>query len=233
MKDVQLQSLRRAIGVVPQDSVLFNDTCAAASPARLPRERGRRVSAPSPPRTALMRVCHNASFSRRLFYNINYGQISAPREDVLEAARRARIHDTAMRMPDGYDTLVGERGLKLSGGEKQRVALARAFLKDAEILVCDEATSALDTRTEQEIMQSLMDLSRGRTTIFVAHRLSTVMHCDEIVVMDHGRVAERGSHDGLIEARSRPLSGLPSRCPALAWRSFLLVCGVPGVDGPG
>lgn len=147
---------------------------------------------------------------RRLFYNINYGRISASREEVIEAAQRAQIHATATRMPDGYDTLVGERGLKLSGGEKQRVALARAFLKDAEILVCDEATSALDTRTEREIMLSLMELAKGRTTIFVAHRLSTVMHCDEIVVMDHGRVAERGSHDELVEAsKYARISGLP------------------------
>jgi ABC transporter ATM len=155
-----LDSLRAAVGVVPQDTVLFNDS---------------------------------------IFYNINYGRIGASAEEVHDAARRAQIHDTILAMPDGYATLVGERGLKLSGGEKQRVALARAFLKAAAVLVCDEATSALDSRTEAGIMDALAGLAVGRTTIFVAHRLSTIMHCDEICVLDAGVVVERGTHETLLQ----------------------------------
>jgi ABC transporter ATM len=160
VRDAQLGALRSAVGVVPQDTVLFNDS---------------------------------------IFYNIAYGRISATEAEVHDAARRAQIHDAILEMPDGYATVVGERGLKLSGGEKQRVALARAFLKAAAVLVCDEATSALDTHTEAGIMDALAGLSAGRTSIFVAHRLSTVMHCDEICVLDHGAVVERGTHETLLQ----------------------------------
>ena len=160
VREASLPALRAAVGVVPQDTVLFNDS---------------------------------------IFYNIRYGRIDATEAEVYDAARRAHIHDTVLAMPDGYATVVGERGLKLSGGEKQRVALARAFLKAAAVLVCDEATSALDSRTEAGIMDALAGLSVGRTTIFVAHRLSTVMHCDEICVLDAGAVIERGTHETLLQ----------------------------------
>ncbi len=161
VRDAQLHSLRRAVGVVPQDTVLFNDT---------------------------------------VFYNIKYGRMSASDEEVYEAAKRAQIHEAILNMRDGYNTLVGERGLKLSGGEKQRISLARAFLKSADILVCDEATSSLDSRTEAGILDALGGLTAGRTSIFVAHRLSTVMHCDEICVLEAGRVVERGTHEALLAA---------------------------------
>ncbi len=159
IRDVTQASLRAAIGVVPQDTVLFNDT---------------------------------------IYYNIAYGRPGASREDVERAARLARIHDFIMALPQGYDSTVGERGLKLSGGEKQRVAIARTILKDPHILLFDEATSALDTRTEQEIQRSLEEVSRGRTTLVIAHRLSTIINADEIVVLDRGRVAERGRHGELL-----------------------------------
>lgn len=159
IRDVQQASLRAAIGVVPQDTVLFNDT---------------------------------------IYYNIAYGRPSASREEVEEAARLARIHDFIMALPQGYDSTVGERGLKLSGGEKQRVAIARTILKNPRILLFDEATSALDTRTEQAIQRSLEEVSRGRTTVIIAHRLSTIINADEIVVLDRGRVAERGRHGELL-----------------------------------
>jgi ATP-binding cassette subfamily B protein len=159
IRDVQQASLRAAIGVVPQDTVLFNDT---------------------------------------IYYNIAYGRPGASREEVEEAARLARIHDFIMALPQGYDSTVGERGLKLSGGEKQRVAIARTILKNPRILLFDEATSALDTRTEQEIQRSLEEVSRGRTTVIIAHRLSTIINADEIVVLDRGRVAERGRHAELL-----------------------------------
>jgi len=159
IRDVQQASLRAAIGVVPQDTVLFNDT---------------------------------------IYYNIAYGRPAASREEVEEAARLARIHDFIMALPQGYEATVGERGLKLSGGEKQRVAIARTILKDPRILLFDEATSALDTRTEQEIQRSLEEVSRGRTTVIIAHRLSTIINADEIVVLDRGRVAERGRHGELL-----------------------------------
>jgi ATP-binding cassette subfamily B protein len=159
IRDVTQHSLRAAIGVVPQDTVLFNDT---------------------------------------IFYNICYGRPDCTREEVEEAARLARIHDFVMSLPQGYDTTVGERGLKLSGGEKQRVAIARTILKNPHILLFDEATSALDTRTEQEIQRSLEEVSRGRTTLMIAHRLSTIVNADEIVVLDRGRVAERGRHAELL-----------------------------------
>ena len=159
IRDVTQASLRAAIGVVPQDTVLFNDT---------------------------------------IYYNIAYGRPGASREDVERAAHLARIHDFIMALPQGYDSTVGERGLKLSGGEKQRVAIARTILKDPHILLFDEATSALDTRTEQEIQRSLEEVSRGRTTLVIAHRLSTIINADEIVVLDRGRVAERGRHSELL-----------------------------------
>ena len=159
IRDVTQQSLRAAIGVVPQDTVLFNDT---------------------------------------IYYNICYGRPDCTREEVEEAAKMARIHDFIVALPDGYQAMVGERGLKLSGGEKQRVAIARTILKDPRILLFDEATSALDTRTEQEIQRSLEEVSRGRTTVVIAHRLSTIINCDEIVVLDRGHIVERGKHAELL-----------------------------------
>jgi ATP-binding cassette, subfamily B, heavy metal transporter len=159
IRDVAQASLRQAIGVVPQDTVLFNDT---------------------------------------IYYNICYGQPDCTREQVEQAARLARIHDFIMALPQGYESTVGERGLKLSGGEKQRVAIARTILKNPSILLFDEATSALDTRTEQEIQRSLEEVSRGRTTLVIAHRLSTIINADEIVVLDRGRVVERGRHSELL-----------------------------------
>ncbi|XP_024393647.1 ABC transporter B family member 25, mitochondrial isoform X2 [Physcomitrium patens] len=164
VRDVTLDRLRSCMGVVPQDTVLFNDT---------------------------------------IFYNIQYGRMTASKEEVIEAARQAAIHDVIMRFPDQYETRVGERGLKLSGGEKQRVALARAFLKASPILLCDEATSALDSSTEGEILASLRSLASNRTAIFIAHRLTTAMQCDEIVVLEEGRVVERGSHEVLLGNNGR------------------------------
>lgn len=159
IRDVTQSSLRAAIGVVPQDTVLFNDT---------------------------------------IYYNIAYGRPGASREEVEHAARLERIHDFIMGLPLGYEATVGERGLKLSGGEKQRVAIARTILKNPRILLFDEATSALDTRTEQEIQRSLEEVRRGRTTVVIAHRLSTVINADEIIVLDRGRVVERGRHGELL-----------------------------------
>ncbi|KAL9459714.1 hypothetical protein AB3S75_003004 [Citrus x aurantiifolia] len=162
--EVTLESLRKSIGVVPQDTVLFNDT---------------------------------------IFHNIRYGRLSATEEEVYDAARRAAIHDTVMNFPAKYSTVVGERGLKLSGGEKQRVALARAFLKAPPILLCDEATSALDSTTEAEILNALKSLANNRTSIFIAHRLTTAMQCDEIIVLENGKVIEQGSHDDLLTKAGR------------------------------
>jgi ATP-binding cassette subfamily B protein len=159
VREVTQDSLRAAIGVVPQDTVLFNDT---------------------------------------IRYNIAYGRPGATQEEIEQAARLAQVHDFVLRLPEGYDTRVGERGLKLSGGEKQRVAIARTLLKDPRILILDEATSALDTRTEQEIQSALRDAARGRTTLVIAHRLSTVVDADEIIVLQDGRIAERGNHGSLI-----------------------------------
>ena len=159
IRDVTQDSLRAAIGVVPQDTVLFNDT---------------------------------------IRYNIAYGRPGATQAEIEAAARMAQVHDFVLRLPDGYDTRVGERGLKLSGGEKQRVAIARTILKNPPILILDEATSALDTRTEQDIQAALRDLSADRTTLTIAHRLSTVVDADEIIVLDDGAVAERGTHAGLL-----------------------------------
>ncbi len=159
VRDVQQASVRAAIGVVPQDTVLFNDT---------------------------------------IRYNIAYGRPGASQAEVEHAAKLAQVHDFVMRLPDGYDTRVGERGLKLSGGEKQRVAIARTILKNPRILILDEATSALDTRTEQEIQDALRSLVRDRTTLVIAHRLSTVIDADEIIVLREGEIAERGSHRALL-----------------------------------
>ncbi|WP_394653014.1 ABCB family ABC transporter ATP-binding protein/permease [uncultured Sphingomonas sp.] len=155
-------SLRAAIGIVPQDTVLFNDTIG---------------------------------------YNIAYGREDASAEDIERAARGAAIMPFIDRLPDGFDTRVGERGLKLSGGEKQRVAIARTLVKDPPILILDEATSALDSRTEAEILGTLEAIEQGRTTIVIAHRLSTIVHADRIVVLDGGRVAEQGTHGELLAAR--------------------------------
>jgi ATP-binding cassette subfamily B protein len=159
VREVTQDSLRRAIGVVPQDTVLVNDT---------------------------------------ILYNIAYGRPGATRAEIEDAARFARIHDFIMGLPDGYDTPVGERGLKLSGGEKQRVAIARVILKAPDILIFDEATSALDTKTEREIQASLAEVAAGRTTLIIAHRLSTIVDADQILVLDQGRIVERGHHRELI-----------------------------------
>jgi len=157
--DVQLESLRRNIAIVPQDSVLFHNT---------------------------------------IKHNIAYGDLNACEEDVFRAARMAELHDAILNWPKGYDTQVGERGLKLSGGEKQRVAIARAILKDSPILIFDEATSSLDSITENAIMRALGKATEGRTSICIAHRLSTVVGCDEILVLDGGKVVERGTHKELL-----------------------------------
>jgi len=159
IRDVDQSSLREAIGIVPQDTVLFNDT---------------------------------------VYYNIAYGRIDATNEEVEAAAKMARIHDFVMDLPDGYKAAVGERGLKLSGGEKQRVAIARTILKQPAILLFDEATSALDTHTEREIQESLHEVSQDRTTLIIAHRLSTVVHADEIIVLEKGKIVERGTHVALL-----------------------------------
>ena len=159
VRDVTQDSLRSAIGVVPQDTVLFNDT---------------------------------------IRHNIGYGRPDASQAEIEQAARLAQVHDFVTALPDGYDTKVGERGLKLSGGEKQRVAIARTILKDPRILILDEATSALDSRTEQDIQTALRAVARHRTTLVIAHRLSTVVDADEIIVLRDGQVAERGTHSGLL-----------------------------------
>jgi ATP-binding cassette subfamily B protein len=159
LRGVTQASLRAAIGVVPQDTVLFNDTIG---------------------------------------YNIAYGREGAGRDEVIAAAKAASIHDFIEGLPEGYETTVGERGLKLSGGEKQRVAIARTILKDPPILILDEATSALDSPTEREIQAELKRLGENRTVLMIAHRLSTVVDADEIVVLDQGRVVERGSHAALL-----------------------------------
>ena len=161
IRDVTQDSLRAAIGVVPQDTVLFNDT---------------------------------------IRYNIGYGRPGASQPEIEQAARQAQVHDFVLKLPEGYDTIVGERGLKLSGGEKQRVAIARTILKDPRILILDEATSALDTRTEQDIQSALRAVAHRRTTLVIAHRLSTVVDADEIIVLQDGRIAERGSHAALLAA---------------------------------
>ncbi len=159
IRDVTQASVRSAIGIVPQDTVLFNDTIG---------------------------------------YNIGYGRADASQAEIEAAARQAQIHDFIVSLPQGYETVVGERGLKLSGGEKQRVAIARTILKDPPILILDEATSALDSRTEAAIQDALSDVSARRTTLVIAHRLSTIVDADEILVMEKGNVVERGRHDDLL-----------------------------------
>lgn len=161
VRDVTQESVRMAIGMVPQDTVLFNDTIA---------------------------------------YNIRYGRPDASDEEIRQAARMAQIHEFIEGLPQGYDTEVGERGLKLSGGEKQRVAIARTILKSPPILILDEATSALDTHTEREIQTALDQVSKNRTTLVIAHRLSTVVNADKIIVLEAGRIAECGTHSDLLEA---------------------------------
>jgi len=140
-------------------------------------------------------------FNDTIYYNIAYGRPGATRGDIEEAARHAHIHDFIRGLPDGYQTMVGERGLKLSGGEKQRVAIARVILKAPKIVVFDEATSALDTKTEREIQASLAEISADRTTLVIAHRLSTIVDADEILVLDGGRIVERGHHRDLLLRR--------------------------------
>ena len=168
VRDVTQQSLRAAIGIVPQDTVLFNDT---------------------------------------VYYNIAYGCPEAGPEAVFEAARMAHLHDFIMSLPDKYETGVGERGLKLSGGEKQRVAIARALLKNPRILIFDEATSALDSKSEKAIQDEIARIARGRTALVIAHRLSTVVDADQILVLDHGRIVERGTHEQLL-ARGEIYAGM-------------------------
>jgi len=164
VRDVTQSSLHQNIGIVPQDTVLFNDTVG---------------------------------------YNIAYGRPDATTEEVIDAAKAARIHDFIISLPDGYETAVGERGLKLSGGEKQRVGIARTLLKNPPVLVLDEATSALDTDTERDIQESLRQMSEGRTVITIAHRLSTVVDADKIVVLDSGQIIEQGTHDQLLALDGR------------------------------
>jgi ABC-type transport system involved in Fe-S cluster assembly fused permease/ATPase subunit len=137
-------------------------------------------------------------FNDSLHYNIAFGHPDATREEVEQAAKLAQIHEFSAGLPDGYDTVVGERGLKLSGGEKQRVAIARAILKNPRIFLFDEATSALDSKTEREIQKSLRSVSKDTTTLIIAHRLSTVVHADEILVLEDGKTVERGTHDALL-----------------------------------
>jgi ATP-binding cassette subfamily B protein len=161
IRQLKQSSLRGAIGIVPQDTVLFNDT---------------------------------------IRYNIRYGRPEASEAEVEAAAQAAQLHDFIASLPQGYESRVGERGLKLSGGEKQRVAIARALLKNPPILIFDEATSALDSETEKAIQGSLENAAKGRTTLMIAHRLSTIMNADEVLVMEGGRVIERGTHSELMAA---------------------------------
>jgi len=157
--EVDLDSFRKTISVVPQDTVLFHDT---------------------------------------IYHNIAYGDLNASKESVEEAAKLAEVHHSILNMPNGYDTMVGERGLKLSGGEKQRIAIARAILKDPQIVLYDEATSSLDSITEENILGAIKKMTKNRTSIFIAHRLSTVMDCDQIFVLNEGRIAEHGTHEELM-----------------------------------
>ena len=164
MRDVTQTSLHSSIGVVPQDTVLFNDT---------------------------------------IYYNIAYGLDNASRSMVENAAKDAQIHDFIMSLPEGYETTVGERGLKLSGGEKQRVGIARTLLKNPPILLLDEATSALDTETEKEIRHALNNASEGRSVLTIAHRLSTIAHADRIIVLEKGSIIEMGNHENLLLKKGR------------------------------
>jgi ATP-binding cassette subfamily B protein len=156
---ISQESLRKMIGVVPQDTVLFNDT---------------------------------------IYYNIAYGNTDASKEEVIIAAKNADIHNFISTLPDGYETIVGERGLKLSGGEKQRVAIARTILKNPKIFFFDEATSALDSSTEKEIQKNLESVSKDKTTLIIAHRLSTAANADNIIVLDKGIIIEQGTHKSLL-----------------------------------
>ena len=164
INSISQHSLRKIIGVVPQDTVLFNDT---------------------------------------IHYNISYGDPKASEDDIINAAKNADIHDFVISLPDGYETIVGERGLKLSGGEKQRVAIARTFLKNPKILFFDEATSALDSTTEKEIQKNLENMSKDKTTLIIAHRLSTAAYADNIIVLDKGSIIEQGSHNYLIDLKGK------------------------------
>ena len=164
IRDVTQESLHRSIGVVPQDTVLFNDT---------------------------------------IYYNIAYGLDNASQAAVEKAAKDAQIHDFILSLPDGYETTVGERGLKLSGGEKQRVGIARTLLKNPPILLLDEATSALDTETEREIREALTNASEGRSVLTIAHRLSTIADADRIIVLENGSIVEIGTHEALLRKRGR------------------------------
>lgn len=164
INSLSTESVRKAIAVVPQDTVLFNESIG---------------------------------------YNISYGDLHASKDEIIEAAKKAHIHDTIISFPDGYDTVVGERGLKLSGGEKQRVAIARAILKKAPILLCDEPTSSLDSHTEMDIMNNLKEVGKNNTTIIIAHRLSTIQDCDEIIVLHDGKAVERGTHEELLSKGGR------------------------------
>jgi ATP-binding cassette subfamily B protein len=142
-------------------------------------------------------------FNDTIYYNIAYGRPGATKDEIEQAAKLARIHDFITSLPDGYRSMVGERGLKLSGGEKQRVAIARTILKNPRILLFDEATSALDSKTEKEIQASLAEVSADRTTIVIAHRLSTIVDADQIIVLDHGRLVESGRHHELLSRDGR------------------------------
>jgi len=164
INSISQHSLRKIIGVVPQDTVLFNDT---------------------------------------IHYNISYGDPKASEDDIINAAKNADIHDFVISLPDGYETIVGERGLKLSGGEKQRVAIARTFLKNPKILFFDEATSALDSSTEKEIQKNLENMSKDKTTLIIAHRLSTAAYADNIIVLDKGSIIEQGSHNYLLDLKGK------------------------------
>jgi ATP-binding cassette subfamily B protein len=164
IRDVTQSSVRASLGIVPQDTVLFNDT---------------------------------------IRYNIGYGRPGASEEDIEDAARRAHVLDFILRMPDGWNTMVGERGLKLSGGEKQRVAIARTLLKNPAIMIFDEATSALDSATEKAIQAELREIARDRTTLVIAHRLSTIIDADQILVLDAGRIIERGTFRELLDANGK------------------------------
>ena len=159
LRAITQASLRQSIGIVPQDTVLFNDT---------------------------------------IEYNIAYGKPGATHEQIVEAAKAAYIHEFIQGLPDGYATMVGERGLKLSGGEKQRVAIARTILKNPPILIFDEATSALDSKSEQAIQTQLKEIAQGRTSLVIAHRLSTIVDAAQILVMEHGRIVESGTHTELL-----------------------------------